>query len=447
MNRLRMFSNCGRRFWFLTAMAAVLVFLGGGVTARAILIEGTVRCVPNASVNPACTAATSYPTIQAAVTAANEFDIIYVGPGKYNESVTIDETGQSRDNLKLLGAQAGHDARFRQTYPSQESIVDATGTGNSAIIVEAQYVIIDGFTVQNATQGNSTGIDLKGSGGGSSFTPANFARVVNNILTNNSTGVSLNSEGFNENVGVVIEHNLFKYNNAGSPLSSGDGIFTSATGGTFINENAFIGNKTSAIGINNSIFVVMTNNTSKKDATFVIFTGTGWSQFSNNRGEDFGAIGTFPGAADAAVALGPGNAALTIRENSLAEGNDPISHGIAFTTIFGTAQGNSEVTVEYNQVARFPGDGIVAENSMAHFCTILGNQVTDNSSDGIFMDLNTGANSLLDNVAEGNHQFDCQDDTAGGPFTGGTWNSWVNNTGTLSQPAGLCSPGKWQGGY
>jgi len=266
MKRLGMLLNCGKRFWFLTAMAAVLVFLSGDVTARAIIIEGTVRCVPQASVNPACTAATTYPTIQAAVTAAYPYDIIYVGPGKYNESVTINETGQSRDNLKLMGAQAGHDARFRQTYPSQESIVDATRTGNSAIIVEAAYVVVDGFTVQNATQGNSTGIDLKGSGGGSDFTPANFARVVNNILTNNSTGVSLNSEGFSENVGVVIEHNLFKYNNAGAPLSSGDGIFTSATGGTFINENAFIGNKTSALGINNSIFVVITNNTSEKDS-------------------------------------------------------------------------------------------------------------------------------------------------------------------------------------
>jgi hypothetical protein len=435
--------NNRKGFVFLAAIAAVLVFLSGGVTARATIIEGTVRCVPKASVNSACTAATTYPTIQAAVTAAYPYDIIYVGPGKYNESVTIDETGHPRDKLYLLGAQAGHDARFRRTFPSQESIVDATGTGNSAIIVEASFVTVDGFTAQNATQGNSTGIDLKGSGGGSNFTPANAAKVVNNILTNNSTGVSLNSEGFGANYGVVIEHNLFKNNNAGTPLSSGDGIFTSGTDVAFINENAFIGNKTSAIGINNSGDVVITNNTSEKDATFVIFTGSCCSQFSNNRGEDFGAIGAFPGAADAAVALGPNNGDLTIRGNSLAEGNDPISHGIAFTTIFGTSGYNAWVNLEYNQIARFPGDGIVAEPAMALDCSILGNQVTDNGLDGIFIDgipanLN---NTVFDNSAYGNHRFDCHDDTSG-ILTAGTANSWVNNTGTLRYPVGICSPGR-----
>jgi hypothetical protein len=434
--------NYLKRFVFLAALAAVLVFLSGGANALPLAI-GTVRCVPSATVNHACTTATTYPTIQAAVTAALPFDVIYVGPGRYHESVTI-----LAFNLSLLGAQAGKDARVGRYDPSKESIVDATGKGDSAIIVEAAFVVVDGFTVQGATQGNSTGIDLKGSGGGSSFTAANFAKVVNNILTNNSTGVSLNSEQFNQNVGIVIEHNLFKNNNAGTPLSSGDGIFTSGTQGAIITENAFIGNKTSAMGINNSYNVTITNNISRRDASFVIFTGTQFAQFSNNRGEDFGANGAFPGAGDAAVAVGPGNELLTISDNWLDEGKDPISNGIAFTTIFGTSPSSAILNVNNNRITRFPGNGIVAEAGMLQESSIFGNMVADNRLDGIYIDDTAinAQNSLFDNVAEGNYRFDCHDDTTG-PLTAGTWNSWLHNTGSLSQPRGLCSPGRWHNDY
>jgi hypothetical protein len=269
-----------RKFAFLAAIGAVLVLLAGGPSAAA-----TVRCVPSTSLDPSCTAPTTYATIQLAVTASSPGDIIVVGPGTY-APVTIPP---GLDGLSLLGAQAGHDARHERDDPSEESIVDATGvTPSSAIIVESKNVIIDGFTAQggtNLTPGNATGIDLKGVAGPPQGLPAGTdasgGKVLNNILQDNGTGVSLNSEGFGPISNVLVEHNLFRHNNGGT-ASNGDGIFTSAMQNVVITENKFSENKTSALGINNSSNVTMTYNKSENDGSFVIFTGTTNSDFSNN---------------------------------------------------------------------------------------------------------------------------------------------------------------------
>jgi hypothetical protein len=442
-------------------MAAVLVLLSGGTNALAI-ISYTVRCVPSHTINPSCTA-TDYATIQAAVTAANSGDTILVAAGIYPESVTINETGHSRDNLSLLGAQAGNDARVDRHDPSKESIVDATGKGNSAIIVEALAVVVDGFTVQGGTQGNATGIDLKGTCS-TNTTPGNGGIVLNNILTNNSTGVSLNSEGCGTPgtwpppsgallVGALVEHNLFKNNNAGPPASGpGNGVYTSGVQHAVITENEFFGNKTSALGMNNADDVTIANNTSEKDASFVILTGTTNVTFSHNQGEDFGANGASSGAGDAAVAVGPGNQYLVISDNSLEKGKAPISNGIAFTSIFGAGPVNTDIYVKNNLIKRFPGTGILAEEGVCDApCTgtltlsfILGNEVDENGVDGIYIDgtVRNSSNSLFDNEAEGNSNNDCEDDTTEGPGTLKTWNRWFNNTGNLSSPKGLCTPGR-----
>jgi hypothetical protein len=339
--------------------------------------------------------------------------------------------------------------------------VDATGKGNSAIIVEAQAVVIDGFTVQGGTAGNATGIDLKGTCS-TITTPGNGGIVLNNILTNNATGVSLNSEGCGTAntwpppsgaflVGTLVEHNLFKNNNAGPPSAGpGNGVYTSGVQQAVITENAFYGNKTSALGMNNALDVTIANNTSEKDASFVILTGTTNATFSNNQGEDFGSNGAFSGAGDAAVAVGPGNQYLVISDNCLEEGKNPVSNGIAFTNVFGSGTPNNNIYVKNNRIRRFPGTGILVEApdpsplGTLGFSFILGNEVEDNGLDGIYIDgityINVG-NTLLDNEAEGNHRFDCHDDTTG-TGTAHTGNTWFHNTGNLMYPTGLCTPGR-----
>jgi hypothetical protein len=390
------------------------------------------------------------------VTAAAPGDIVVVGSGTYNQNVVIPA---GKNGLSLFGAKAGVDARVDRDNPAAESIVIGT---TSVIIVESTDVVIDGFTVQGGSDvnpGNATGVDLKGSGGGSpGFTPATGARVVNNILENNGTGVSVNSEGFTAVSNVLIEHNVIRNNNAGvctpTNCGTGDGIFTSAANNLTITENDFRGNKTSAICINNSNNVTITGNHSEDDASFVIFTGTTESTFSNNRGSNFGSSGVSGGGAvlaagDAAVTIGPGNNWITISHNELEDGKAPINSGISFTSIFGTSPANKNINVAYNQISNMPSYGIVEEpgptalTSLLTNSVILDNEVSGNGVDGIDLNgdpLALNSNNLVTgNDSKDNKGEDCRDASLGSG-TLNTANTWFDNFGKNSLPVGLCTP-------
>jgi hypothetical protein len=434
-------------------MAAVLVLLAGGANA---LAQPTVRCVTKTgpSPNPRCTAATTYTSISAAIGApALPGDIIVVGPGKYNESVTITVP------LSFFGAQAGNDARVDRHDPNKESIVDASGPGNgTAFLVQANFVVIDGFTIQGGTAGNyASGIWVQSY----KFSP----QILNNIIQNNAVGVFLNYP-----FGPVIEHNLFKTNNQGTvgandynlEGTAGYGIagipcqFQSAA---TITENEFTGNKTAAMYLYEDYYSSITRNTSENDGSFVIFVKCNYTQFSHNRGKNFGAQGVMPVSsgpvyADAAIQVDGLNSALDISNNDLEEGKAPIRNGIAFSNILASYP-SVGCRVNNNRVWRFPGNGIVAEDGTGTVfsSSISGNRVGDNGEDGILIEgpastYNYG-NFLFENEAEGNRVKDCEDDTIGSVSTLigtlETANTWFKNVGNLSYPPGpppLCTPGR-----
>jgi hypothetical protein len=174
----------------------------------------------------------SYPTIQAAVTAANSGDTLLADPGMYAEHVTVNKS------LTIEGAQHGVDARTRSG--AAESVVD--GGGFTPFLVTASDVTIDGFTIQGATNNNNVfpdlyGIELNQGTAG--------AHIVNNIIQNNTAGLALANSSTTDQ--AVIQHNLIQNNNQGG-ASSGDGIYTDqfVAGGTvsdvLIDSNTFTGN-------------------------------------------------------------------------------------------------------------------------------------------------------------------------------------------------------------
>jgi hypothetical protein len=376
--------------------------------------------------------ANTYTTIQAAVTAATPGDIILVGAGAYHETVQVPS---AKSGLVFLGAQDGVDARTGRGTPSNESVVSAALAGalNAGFIVQATNVIIDGFTIQNANDpanGNDSAIDLKGGA-----TPANGAKILNNILQNNGQALSLNFEGAAPVQNVLVQHNAFRNNN----VVSGDGIFTSGCQNVTITENSFSNDPTSAMGINNCSNVTITNNTSQNDGTFVIFTGTSNSSFSHNTGKHFAAVTGFTGSGGAAVAIGPGNSNLTISQNDL-NGGVGAMNGIRVTTIFGATPVNQGLNVSFNSVQNMSLSGIVAEAGMMMNSFLLGNNSQSNGGDGIFVVTGNTGNLLTQNSAQDNNGFDCHDSSVGAG-TLGTANTWFANTGNTSSPAGLCAAG------
>src|SRR5262245_26949240 len=123
-----------------------------------------------------------YPTIQAAVTAANPGNTLLADPGTYVEQVTINKP------LVLQGARHGVDARdpSRTGTAVDESIVTGVGNnGNTPFSVTANNVTLDGFVVEGATSANNLGFGIVLGAGTSG------AQVVNNIVRLNIAGLSL----------------------------------------------------------------------------------------------------------------------------------------------------------------------------------------------------------------------------------------------------------------
>lgn len=178
---------------------------------------------------------TSYATIQAAVNAAPVGGIVRVDPGTYSELVTIDK------RLTLRGAQAGLDARFGSHGPASVVNGQNFGAGNrsTAFYVTANDVTIDGFTVQDNSSSNVYGAGIV-------IAPLiSGTHVIDNVIQHNVAGLYL-ANASNADP-VVIQHNLFAYNN-NPGNNNGRGIYTDGgvsggnLTGVLIDSNTFVGN-------------------------------------------------------------------------------------------------------------------------------------------------------------------------------------------------------------
>src|SRR5205823_2225909 len=145
----------------LAIFAAVVVGMTFGLTSQA---QANDLFVPSGP----------FPTIQDAVNAAVPDDVIHVGPGTYNETVTINTA-----RLTLLGDQTGVDARSgRPAAP--ESIVHGQNPNLIAFDVNAPHTVIDGFKIETS----EPGIELRPTASGHT--------IINNIFDDNTFGVYAN---------------------------------------------------------------------------------------------------------------------------------------------------------------------------------------------------------------------------------------------------------------
>jgi parallel beta-helix repeat protein len=145
---------------------------------------------------------TDYPTIQAAINAANSGDIIQVANGTYNEGIIVDKS------VSLFGDN------------SSNTIIDGSGTGKDVVRILANNVVVKGFTIQNGESYEPTNLAMGGSRGaiisnniirqsqyGLKIRESNDSNIVNNIIANNTVGIFFSNSNGNNVTGNLIEKN------------------------------------------------------------------------------------------------------------------------------------------------------------------------------------------------------------------------------------------------
>jgi parallel beta-helix repeat protein len=395
-----------------------------------------------------------YNTIQAAVTAADltpEEDVIRVAPGTYREAVIVPAT---EPGLTILGAFSGQDAAQRardRPSPSRDSIVDPPA-GKSAFTLNADRVVVDGFTVTGAT--GKAGITTSKSASGD--------RIQYNEIRDNTFGLYLNTLNTTAALETIVQGNAFIDNNEAG-ASSGNGIYSDqgVRNATIMDnffarqENAsliFVGGATPAAAqsnvrirenqiVNDAAIIlanvtdsIVSNNTSYWSNGSGIFLAGGCKTIDISGNMLIG--GAFTGIN---VRFRPNyfpvttnNTSITIRENDVRGFGDS---GIRLRD--GTS-GNSVLSnhVSYNgwNHDRTSGDGISLVNADKNI--VQDNQSDHNRRDGLRVDASSTGNTITGNRLTRNGAHDAHDDSTG-TGTAGTANTWTGNLGRTQNRHGL----------
>jgi parallel beta-helix repeat protein len=327
------------------------------VSVPAVCPTSTVQCAapacatPNCFVNDAtgvdavgcCTNATPCKTIQFAVNDVSVGDVISVAAGTYLEPGTPGSPLNINKTVTLCGAQAGVDARTRAG--SETRIQDPEGT-----VVNANDVVIDGFTIEDNTASLPLGYGLD-MGQGTTGT-----QVYNDIVQNNIVGIGLANTGVSQ---VRICQNLIQNNNNAGP-ATGAGIYTDEYVCGFalpctnflVDDNTFKGNTDAGIDISDTnppnplTQLEVSTNTFDMNGRGIFLNDTDMSSIHNNT------ITNSTTAGSGAIRIYGGVDDLSITNNEL---NNGAGWGIRITDDFGPP--NSGVVIHENNITNFTGDG------------------------------------------------------------------------------------------
>src|SRR2546427_2785637 len=319
----------------LGAVLALVAIGGQGAVAQAATLVVDDDGLATAADCNALTS-TPYTTISAAVAAANPGDTIMVCPGFYNEQVSI-----NTDNLTLLGAKAGVDARTRPFVLTDESIIN---NACGPVQLTSDNVVLDGFTVQGSTMSDPCFLAGIWSNPGSQGNNGGY-KILNNIVQNNISGIELDSNCTNP---TLVQRNLIQNNNNPGP-GSGNGIQTN-----FGLCNATIDSNKSSGHVHTSMLFVATqsnlaisnNELVGGTAERIVLAFTSMSSITGNV-----SIGS---TSSGAIRLFGGNANVTINGNTLFNGmrgifvDDPFAIGAnsGVKAHFNCIQGNSIAGLE-----------------------------------------------------------------------------------------------------
>lgn len=161
----------------------------------------------------------NYRSIQEAINSAEPGDTIYVYPGTYNENLIINKT------LTLQG------------YLSGDKIINGAEVGNVISVIDASYVNISDFIVQNPVGQDYKCIMLNN---------ASYCSISNNLIRNGCDGFYL-----------LSSHNNFIYKNT-IERNDANGIYLSLSNSNKIYDNTIRDNEINGICVylssNNEIY-------------------------------------------------------------------------------------------------------------------------------------------------------------------------------------------------
>lgn len=184
----------------------------------------------------------TYKTIQSAIDAAKEWDIISVDEGTYFENIVL-----KKNNILLVGINKNN------------TIIDGKGSGSVIDMSFAGGVIVSGFTIRNSGRSETDNVGMKFDSSyvnkinaGIKFNSSYSNIITNNIILNNAVGVSIymshenivsgNDLESNNKYGVfILSSNQNEiYNN--SIKNNKVGISANGASNNKIHSNNFIGN-------------------------------------------------------------------------------------------------------------------------------------------------------------------------------------------------------------
>jgi parallel beta-helix repeat protein len=142
------------------------------VTLSALLLTAFLLCGVSSGKSSASNTVvpTDYPTIQAALDAANDGDTIYVKAGTYHENVVVNKT------ISLIGEDPN------------TTVIDGIPAGGTLVSVTRNNVTISGFTIRSFPDRSDTGILLSSS---------NFSSIEGNVIVECSNGATLDFNSSN----------------------------------------------------------------------------------------------------------------------------------------------------------------------------------------------------------------------------------------------------------
>jgi hypothetical protein len=364
------------------------------------------------------------PNISHTVDVVDAGGTIFVKEGTYTQLVTVDRS------VTLKGAQAGVDPRGGR--PGPETVMNNPG---GSFDVSADNVVIDGFTVTGAnTAPLGTGMYLRPAASG--------YQVLNNIFTNNTFGLYLNSQGTNP---TLVRHNLFDSNNQAGP-ASGNAIYADqGTRNVLVEENRFTGHTSAAMvfagapGTQSDITV--DDNQMVNDNSIVFFNTTN-VDITNN---------TSTGSLGSVIFLGGNNSDVTITGNTASAA--PTQTGVRLptpSTVGGTGP-NSGVVISGNSFTGLLNGVRASTGSTSDAIQITGNTLSANTN-GVRLDggnanitgdndiaVNAGAGVLVETggtaLIDGNDSTGIHDNFIGIDVAGGT--ATISNNDILDNTTGI----------